>query len=137
VSGSGQVPLTEEELADLYKKGVDKDLSTLGALLSDLKACTDNGAELLEQARAVVHNVKGQGTSFGYPLMTRIGESYYALLKFQASQEELEPVVVKLYEAHLTAMKSIIENQIRGEGPELLHRVATSLKEKVDLVVNR
>lgn len=134
MSGPGQVPLTDDELADLYKTGVEDDLLVLEGLLNDLKENNDNNPEIIERARGIVHNVKGQGASFGFPLMTEIGNSYNALLKFQVSQEALSPTFIKLYEAHLTAMKSIIANEIRGEGPELLQKVAASLREKVNLV---
>ncbi|MEH6629293.1 MAG: hypothetical protein V7776_00610 [Halopseudomonas aestusnigri] len=134
MSGPDQVPLTDDELADLYKAGVEEDLFVLEELLRDLKQNKDNNAEAVERARGIVHNVKGQGSSFGYPLMTEIGTSYNILLKFQVSKEALSPTFLKLYEAHLTAMKSIIANEIRGEGPELLQKVAASLKEKVNLV---
>ncbi|MFD2205023.1 hypothetical protein [Kiloniella antarctica] len=141
MTGPSQVPLTDDELADLYKTGVEEDLFVLEGLLNDLKSQTDNSQnnrdsieEAVKQAQGIVHNVKGQGSSFGYPLMTEIGLSYHTLLKFQISQDTLNPAFLKLYEAHLTTMKSIVSNEIRGEGPELLKKVAASLKEKVELV---
>ncbi|WP_419903444.1 hypothetical protein [Kiloniella sp.] len=129
--------MTEEELADLYKAGVEEDLVVLESLLDDIKASPSSALEMFEKARGIVHNVKGQGASFGYPLMTEIGNSYYSILKYQTAQEEINPVVIKLYEAHLTAMKSIIGNKIRGEGPELLQKVAMTLKEKVELIISQ
>ena len=128
-----QKPLTEAELNALYREGVEADLDSLGALLSRIKESEgDNAAQAFAEARGTLHNVKGQGTSFGFPLMTQIGESFHALVKFQAKQSGINPGVVQLYEAHLTAMKTIIANDIRGEGPELLQKVAASLQEKVD-----
>ncbi len=134
MSGTGQVPLTDEELADLYRTGMEDDFSTLENLLGTLKGEPENVIELLDQARGIVHNIKGQGASFGFPLMTQIGGSFYALLKHQVDTGSLHGSTLKLYEAHLTAMKSIITNEIRGEGPELLQKVAKSLSEKVFIV---
>ncbi|WP_020594456.1 Hpt domain-containing protein [Kiloniella laminariae] len=127
-----QKPLTEAELNALYREGVEADLDSLGAILSRIKETEgDSAAEAFDEARGTLHNVKGQGTSFGFPLMTQIGESFHALVKFQATQPGVNPDVVQLYEAHLTAMKTIIANDIRGDGPDLLQKVAASLEEKV------
>ncbi len=135
MSGPSQVPLTETELADLYKTGMENDFSNLERFLSELKANVVPSSEILEQAQSIVHNIKGQGASFGFPLMTEIGQSFYSLLRHQVELAEIHPTTIKLYEAHLTAMKSIIANEIRGEGPELLQKVAASLQEKVDVVI--
>ncbi|WP_157845992.1 Hpt domain-containing protein [Kiloniella litopenaei] len=136
MSGTSQTNYADAELLELYRSGIEEDFSTLEKILSDIEQNSDRTFEAMDQARCIVHNMKGQGTSFGFPLMTRLGDSFYMLLKHQVAQRELHQSTTKLYEAHLKAMRSVIENEISGDGPEIFQQVAASLKEKVTQVVD-
>jgi len=58
----------------------------------------------LDGLYAVMHNVKGQGSSFGYPLVTRVAQ------------------------AHLDALKLVLEQKIEGSGGETGEKLAGKLE---------
>ncbi len=136
MSGTGQETYADAELAELYRAGMEEDFSTLAGILEEIINNPAGASEAMDQARGIVHNMKGQGTSFGFPLMTRVSDSFYELLKHQAEQSTIHLSTPKLYEAHLKALQSILANEISGDGPEIFQQVAISLKEKVAQIVH-
>ncbi len=107
----------EADLRQIYLQGVRADLAALDALLADLSQQRRAWTEIVEGLRRVTHNVKGQGSSFGYPLMTEIGESLHALLR--QAPDQATPDAERVIEAHVACLRRVIDNDIDGEpGPE-------------------
>jgi HPt (histidine-containing phosphotransfer) domain-containing protein len=72
--------------------------------------------DVVSDMRGIAHDIKGQGGSFGYPLITEVGQSLSMLLKHERVLSELG---LKLLAAHVTALATILENTIQGDGGEL------------------
>lgn len=89
------------------------DVAQARRALADATAMPDRRSECLAYAYGVAHNLKGQGGSFGFPLVTRIGNSLARLLRAAA---EGVPAELKLADAHLDALTIILQKQIRGDG---------------------
>lgn len=69
----------------------------------------------------VAHNMKGQGSSFGYPLITRLGESLCLLTRRARAFSDVE---LALMTTHLELMSDILAQEASGEGsPALLAAV--------------
>lgn len=66
----------------------------------------------LDTLYSAAHDMKGQGGSFGYPLVTKIGQSLCRYLHSGEMDEASFPVI----QAHLGALRLIIEKSIKGEG---------------------
>ncbi len=116
-AGGGLPPEILADLREIYLQGVRADLAALDALLEDLSLGRRSWSEVVERLRQITHNVKGQGSSFGFPLMTEIGESLHALLR--QAPEQSTPTAARVIEAHVTCLHRVIENDIDGEpGPE-------------------
>ncbi len=85
------------------------------------KACAtaaDRGAIIGEIANAA-HNVKGNGASFGYDLMTAIGGSLTTYCRAVAdSRAELNDARLEVIRVHIGAMKMVIEQCLEGDGGE-------------------
>ncbi len=120
------------ELHALYMTGVMQDLDKLEMLLGDLERSTRPWRDCMSDMRAIVHNIKGQGTSFGYPLMTGIGESLYRMVL--AMREQPAAAVVKVLGAHVEALRTIIDHDIRANAGSLGREVVTRLTSLVDKV---
>ncbi|HVJ44312.1 MAG TPA: Hpt domain-containing protein [Dongiaceae bacterium] len=76
----------------------------------------------------VAHNIKGQGSSFGYPLMTRLGQSLCQLTRETRSFGDAE---LALAETHLEAMDEVLRQEARDEGPAALQQRVAQIEAAV------
>lgn len=118
-----------QELLTLYLENARKDVAALETASGEAAANPDQWVDLSQRMRSVVHNVKGQGASFGYPLMTRVGESLSVLLKHARTPD---PTVLKLTAAHIETLRTILDKDIKGSGGELGETLAFRLESLVD-----
>jgi hypothetical protein len=79
----------------------------------------------LDQVFTVMHNIKGQGTSFGYPLVTRIGQSLCRLI--EPGRTVADPDL-KVVQVHLDALKLVLDKKIAGTGGGAGEALATRLE---------
>ena len=114
------------ELLDLYLTGVTQDLVKLEKFLAELDGDARPWRESVSDMRVIVHNVKGQGTSFGFPMMTGVGDSLYQLVL--ALRKRPGPDTIKVMAAHVDALRTIIDHDIRTEGGALGQQVIARLK---------
>lgn len=95
--------------------------------LVDVWASLEQGgavAEVLDQVQAVSHNIKGQGGSFGYDLVTSIGAS---LCDYIRSAERKTADELNIVHAHIKILKMVGENDISGTGGETGERIVAKL----------
>lgn len=106
----------ETVIADLggdYLKWVEEDLKKLQAALETLKTAKgDNGAEV-DAIFQIVHDIKGQGGSFGYQMMTEIG---HHLCRFLESLESANPAAIGVIGLHVDALRLVISERMKGDG---------------------
>ena len=112
------------ELKQVYLAAAEDDVRTLEREIGKTLADHSLWPKACEEMRRVTHNVKGQGTSFGFPLMTAVGNSLSTLLK--AIKVPDEPAL-RLIEAHVSALHLVLSQRIEGsggsEGAELTRRL--------------
>ena len=77
----------------------------------------------------VGHDLKGQGTSFGFPLVTKIGQSLCALTRDRDRQYESRHL--DLAKAHLDALDLILAKSIKGEGGKVGAELVAKLEQRV------
>jgi hypothetical protein len=82
----------------------------------------------LQALYAVSHNIKGQGSSFGFPLMTRLGDSLCRLTRAKRAYPDAELNVVQ---SHLEAMRLVLTQNIRGDGGALGDKLGERLEAMV------
>ena len=86
--------------------------------------------EVLLQLRRLSHDMRGQGGTFGYPLVSQVAGALNEVLKLpHLSAERL----VRLIQLHGDVIKRILDNQIEGEGgkagPKIIERLHTLTEE--------
>ena len=101
------------ELRQVYLEAVQQDVADLEALIEKALADSAGWSETCLEMRRITHNVKGQGSSFGYPLMTAVGNSLSVLLK---KTETPEAGVLKLANAHIASLRLVLTQDIQGSG---------------------
>lgn len=81
-------------------------------------------AEALHDMFEIAHDMRGEGGSFGFPLVTQIGDILCKYLSALKSPDALEPSIVKL---HIDALKAVINQRLRGEGDDTAKQVVDGL----------
>lgn len=70
------------QLQESYPEWVSPDVDRMEMLLKEARGLSDEAREhSLQELFDIAHNIKGQGLSFNYPLMTDIGESLCGFLR--------------------------------------------------------
>lgn len=77
----------------------------------------------------VAHDLKGQGSSFGYPLITKVGGSLCRLTRDRARQYGRPDL--ELAKSHLDAIELVLTKQIKGEGGKVGADLIAKLEQRV------
>lgn len=102
-----------EQMADSYLEWVQEDLVRMDAAYKALAAATGDRKAEADQVFQIAHDIKGQGGSFGYDLMTLIANELCRLIERQETFGSPEVQAVKV---HADAMKLVIQNRMKGDG---------------------
>ncbi len=108
-----------------YLDWLKEDIAKLREALAAATAEPADRKRHLDRAYAVSHDVKGQGGTFGFDLVTSLGQSLCDFIKSGKAETEAGLGVV---EAHIAAIETIAREEIEGdggnEGRTLLDRLA-------------
>jgi len=110
-------------LRDSYREQLMADVATLLEIWSGLEDGVAPSV-IMKQVQSIAHNVKGQGGSFGYDLVTSIGAS---LCDYIRSAERETPDEINIVHAHIKILKMVGENDIAGTGGETGERIVAKL----------
>lgn len=119
--GPGAVDLdalarAEEVIASLsgdYMNWVREDLVRLQAAYDKLKAGGGDWKADLDAVFQIAHDMKGQGGSFGYDLMTAIGDH---LCRLAEKFEKIGPRELEMIRVHIDAMRVVVTKELKGDG---------------------
>ena len=102
-------------MADNYMKWVQDDLVKIGAAYDRLVSGRHDRKQVLSEVFQVAHDMKGQGGSFGYSLMTSVGNELCRIIEKMGTsgKTDLENEVIRI---HIDAMKLIIAAKMQGDG---------------------
>jgi len=110
-------------LSDQYIGWVNDDLKRLDAAVATV---TDGqNAAALRDVYGVAHDIKGQGSTFGYQLVTDIGQ---LLCRYAEDAIHNHKVDMAVIEAHVTALRTVVDNRIQGPAGELGAEIIAALK---------
>jgi hypothetical protein len=115
-----------EHLSEAYQGWAVDDLQALWQALQGSIAAGHAAAEV-KKMFDIAHEVRGQGGSFDFPLITSIGDS---LCKFLEPLDSLTDRDLEVIKIHILAMKAVfhqnlkgdsgVAGEVRGELPQLL-----------------
>ena len=100
-------------LADQYLDWVQDDLVRMEAAFAKLAAATGDRKAEMDGVFQIAHDMKGQGGSFDYNLVTIIGND---LCRFIEKSEAIGPQQVGVVRLHIDTMKLVIASQMKGDG---------------------
>ncbi|MFQ5618447.1 MAG: Hpt domain-containing protein [Rhodospirillales bacterium] len=101
------------DMTDNYVEWAASDLAKIHQALEDLKAGKTERKDALARIFQLSHDMKGQGGSFGYTLMTILGGN---LCTFVEKLDDAGPSEVEVIELHIDAMDLVIAKQMKGDG---------------------
>ena len=116
------------DLAKTYVPNTILDIESCTALLKTARERPEQRAAAIKDLYGIAHNIKGQGSSFGYPLVTRIGHSLCTLVR---QEREFSDADLGIIQAHLDAQRLILAKDIKGEGGEVGNKLAARLENMV------
>ncbi len=109
-----------------YVDWVQEDMKKLQAAFD--KAKKAKGDSELKSAFGevfeVAHDMKGQGGSFDYNLITIIGDS---LCRFIEKKKEYKQADIEVLEVHVNSIRLVITNGMKGDGGEVGKRILQGL----------
>lgn len=103
-----------------------EELSDLDVLMTEYKA--DPNPDTLNRLFRRVHNLRGQGTTLGFPLITRIGTSFCG---YVIERDQSKPINQDLIEKHLQALHIVLKEKRANEGDTVALKVAEALEQLV------
>ncbi len=121
IGGPGAVDLdalarAEEVIASMsgnYLEWAEDDLQKLDEAIAKLDADRSNCKTHLNRIFQISHDIKGQGGSFGYHMMTILGSQ---LCHFVEELENVSDNDIKAIRLHVDAMKMVISKRMEGDG---------------------
>lgn len=102
-------------LGDQYLVSIEEDLGKITDCLAQASKAPDGRKSHFDTIFAVAHDMKGQGATFGYPLLTEIGES---LCRFIEASDPDAPATLEVVDAHIETVRVILGNKMAGESAE-------------------
>ena len=115
-------------LKDQYVQWVRRDLAHLEELAGQAIEPSDKGnwQRCLKEMQRLVHDMRGQGGTFGYPLVSSVASSLLDLLK----QTDITPQnAARLVRLHTDLIERIVESRIEGDGGSTGQQIVTRLGE--------
>jgi CheY-like chemotaxis protein len=102
----------ESDYADWVKDTVN----SLRAAHLALKEQPKNHWKYFGIINSLAHELRGQGSTFGYPLVTQFGKSLFNYTKIKVEPDEK---FIELIHAHIESIQAIVRERIKGDGGEV------------------
>jgi chemotaxis protein histidine kinase CheA len=121
----------EEALLSAAEDYPDWVMTTITKLSNLHQMCVDNPPArrpTFEQIRRIAHDLKGQGGTFGYPLVTSFATSLH---RFASMREGIEDEHVEIIKAHIDSMRAVVRDRVSGDGGDIGIALAKGLDEVI------
>jgi len=118
-------------MTDSYLSWVTEDLRKMDTAYANLVAAKGDLQSEIDAIYQVSHDIKGQGGSFGYDLMTAIGNELCRFLERvdTAKFGNEERQAIKL---HIDSLKLVIADDMKGEGGKAGEKMLAGLQQVCD-----
>ena len=113
-----------KKIGDNFPMWARSDLDEMDKALAAARKDPDRQEEHFMQIFRRSMDIKGLGGSFGYELISQVGNS---LQKFTESRRDANPRDVEIIAAHVNAMRVIMVEDIKGDGGEVGRAIVDGL----------
>ncbi len=119
-----------EGLTASYLDSVKKDLANLQAAFDRLESGTGVRQEALGEVFHISHDIKGQGGTFHYNLITLIGNQLCRFVE-KLDNDKIGSLELEAINVHIASMKVIIDQKITGDGDEVGEQLLSGLEKVI------
>lgn len=120
-----------EDLMDEYQGWAVDDLTKLWQAFELSVDGIPSTTQILQMFE-IAHGIRGEGGSFGFPLVSVISDSLCKLLEGKKSTTVPEQEVIKV---HILAMRAVFRQDLRGSQPKMegeLRQLLTLLRDRME-----
>lgn len=137
ISGLGEIPtaLLEEAEDQLERSALDFTewaatyLTQLSELCTETLEAPERRAVHFEEINLLAHELRGQGGTFGYPLITTFAKMLYDSTR---SGGRVDDAGVEIVKAHIDAMRAVIREKVAGDGGDVGRALLGSLEMAIE-----
>jgi len=120
-----------DRLSVEYRARAQSDLERLYVEM-DLARNDDDRQAHLQNIRAVLHDMRGQGGTFGLPLITQIAKSLGTYLK---SDEAAENPSFEIAQAHIDAIRHVLAENVSDRSSDRGRQILDELRTSTGMAV--
>tara|TARA_B100000315_G_scaffold216963_1_gene217233 strand:- start:191 stop:913 length:723 start_codon:yes stop_codon:yes gene_type:complete len=136
-SGPGELPtaLLEQAEEQLERSSLDFTewalgyLGQLSTLCDEALGRESNRGSHFKEINLLAHELRGQGGTFGYPLISIFGKMLYECTMEGGPQKDNDIGIVK---AHIDAMRAVLREKVAGDGGQIGQALLASLQEAIE-----
>lgn len=100
-------------------------LKKLSALCDDALGQETGRRKYFDEINLLAHELRGQGGTFGYPLISVFGKMLYDVTGSECREDDNAVEIVK---AHIDAMRAVLRDKVSGDGGKIGRELLASLK---------
>ncbi len=127
--GLADAGLTYARLRSEFERSASEAAHQIALDARNMRLKPELAAEIAQRIYRVAHNIKGQGSSFDYPLATEIAAELCRFLHQLAAQAgKVSERDLAVISGHGAALDAIARNKVTGSGGELGQRILTRLR---------
>lgn len=117
-----------KKMTEDYPSWAINEVDRLGELIQSEADDQSRDQERLKEAYKLSHDMRGQGGSFGYPMITGVAGSF---CNFVNSLDAIDGKAVDILQAHVKAMRAVLQNRIAGDGGPIGAKILDGLNKAV------
>jgi len=137
MSGPGELPLDilEEAEEQLQRAALDFTewahdyLAELAALCEQALREATARRPYFDKINLLAHELRGQGGTFGYPLISIFGKMLYESTGANSAEDDNSVEIVK---AHIDAMRAVLREKVSGDGGDVGRELQASLQAAIE-----
>jgi len=108
-----------------YLEAAQEDMTRLATAYDKAMADPANRVAHMQELYAVVQSIKGQGTSFGYPLMTAVGSQLARFI--EDCGDNLTDAQMEAVKVHQEALRLVMQQKMEGDGGPVGQKLVAGL----------
>lgn len=108
-----------------YLEAAHEDMAKLAQAYDKAMKDPANRVAHMTELYAIVQSIKGQGTSFGYPLMTAVGSQLARFI--EDCGENLTDAQMEAVKVHQEALRLVMQQKMEGDGGPIGQKLVAGL----------